>query len=167
MDERLDDNMEMSRIIRSIRGRDPGSDDIDLGFGFLNRDAGLEMRDDSPVLRNKGAAHHVDDAGIARHPKIRASPRKTQRHDPDERAANAVQREGFADDAWVGAKLICPCRVAKDEDGRRSRLIVGGFEPAAEKRSDAEEFERTRRYEVGGEVAVVFPRVVDHIDLAV
>src|ERR1700721_403945 len=124
------------------------------------------MGNPAPVPR-KTPAHYIDNGGIAGHPEIRASPGKAQGHHADERAANSIQRERFADYTRIGAKLANPRSVAKDGHGRRAGLVVRGFKAAAKKRRHTEHLERAGRDVVGGQIAVVLPGVVDHIDFAI
>src|SRR5690348_8094315 len=124
------------------------------------------MRDDAPV-HWKAAAKHAAGVGIARHPKVRAAPGETRRHDADESTPHAVQVERLADKIPIASELVHPRVISKDEYRRSTRRVVPRLQAAPQKWRHAKELESSGSNEVGREKEIVASRLPDHVDFGI
>ena len=141
-------------------------DESDFRFRLLEGDAGPQPRLEAEVL-----ARTLGVGAIQYHGFVEVGPELEEplRHDADEGGGNAVEDEGLADEARVGAEPPRPHLVVHDEDGRRAGLRVVRRERAAQRGGHAQEVEHVAGDEaavellgaLGGRVDLVLERARD------
>src|SRR5882672_10923613 len=64
------------------------------------------------------------------------------RHDADNRVRLVVESDGLADGVRTRAEALPPEAIADNCDARRTRLLIGGIEPAPDRRLQLEHLEK-------------------------
>ena len=111
-----------------------------VGLHLFQRDARLQ-----PSLVNEPVIG-VGTVEFKRAPDIRPTFGEALRHDSDQRAGRAIEREAPAQDRGVQVEPLLPHLVAHDEDGRRSGFPVFRSQAATHLRRHAEKLEGIRRH---------------------
>ena len=114
----------------------------------VDRHTVAQARDTTKVERRRFGFRRIE---LERQPQRRLGVRKleTPRHDADDRARHAVDRDRPAQDRRIGVEARFPEALANDDGGRRAGAIVILAEPAAHERRRSEHTKETRARERG------------------
>ncbi len=159
----LDLDGEALRVVLRVDLRQPAGHDVEVDLGLAHRDPGLQVAEQVPVAGERARRRIERRGGPARDPQLGIAPRKSRRHDADQRACDSVEHEAPAEHPGVAAEAVDPGLVPHHEDGRCGRLVVGGQQHPTQQGGHAEELEGTRGDQQPLETLGPLPGGVEHV----
>jgi hypothetical protein len=136
-------------------------DGVDFVLRLLDRDPGLELRDDGDEIDAAVVARARGEGGVDGDPELLVVREvEIRRHDADDGSGGAVDADGLADDARIAAEVGLPERVTEDDGLVHAGLVLLGEEITPEHGGDAEGAEEVPR-DVAAGVAAGLPAIGD------